>query len=324
MKMLGRRFPLVTLLAFSLQVSRSTAFCFQSSPSSATPLLLRPRTTTGTAHKSTTIVKALIEAVTEDGIVHRLEDEETGRITTIIGTAHLSEKSNELVESIVREATPDIVVVELDPKRLERVGFDDPNDIGIPYTTVEDISFPATTEDLEFQQRKPWWSPLQDLFLDAFTQIARKFITGMYNDMGDAMGGRKGGGEFLIAVEAAKQTQKCQRVVLGDRDSLLTIRRAAELALRSGRPFDVLGRLSDISQEEMTALEDRVVSEQGLENAEEADVTVSIRARSVGILCHDRNTLINSCGAVWYGTIYYVDCRDGSPQGGSSHERQAV
>ena len=281
MKMLGRRFPLViTLLAFSLQVSQSTAFCFQSSSSSAAaPFLIRPRTT-GTAHKSTTIVKALIETVTEDGIVHRLEDEETGRITTIIGTAHLSEKSNELVESIVREATPDIVVVELDPKRLERVGFDDPNDIGIPYTTVEDISFPATTEDLEFQQRKPWWSPLQDLFLDAFTQIARKFITGMYNDMGDAMGGRKGGGEFLIAVEAAKQTQKCQRVVLGDRDSLLTIRRAAELALRSGRPFDVLGRLSDISQEEMTALEDRVVSEQGLENAEEADVTVSIRARS--------------------------------------------
>jgi hypothetical protein len=227
--------------------------------------------------KINVIFQALVETVTEDdGTVYRLEDEQTGQLITLIGTAHLSEKSNEQVRSIIQEANPDIVLVELDPKRLERVGFDNPQDIGIPYITVENIDYPETPEDIEFKKRRSWWSPLQGLFLDAFTKIARKFITGMYNDMGEAMGGQKGGGEFLVAIEAAKETNKCKKVVLGDRDSFLTIRRAAELALRSGKPFDVLGRLSNISQEEMSALEDRVVRDLGLEEADESEITIAV------------------------------------------------
>ena len=62
------------------------------------------------------------------------------------------------------------------------------------------------------------------------------------------------GGEFLVAIRAAEECSNCQRLVLGDRSSLTTIRRAATLALQSGDPLGVINRLQKANGEEMKEL----------------------------------------------------------------------
>jgi pheromone shutdown protein TraB len=82
----------------------------------------------------------------------------------------------------------------------------------------------------------------------------------MYKNMSkDIIGNENGsGGEFLVAIRAAKACPSCHTLVLGDRSSLTTIRRAALLAMKSGDPLGVLNRLQQSNAEEMEQLETRV------------------------------------------------------------------
>lgn len=202
----------------------------------------------------------------------------TGQTVTLIGTAHLSEKSNEQVQRLIETIQPNVVMVETDPTRLERIGIPSMADIGVDrISTCEDIDLPLTPKE-----DKPWFlNPLgvaQDVFVQAFTKVARALLTNMYNDMGDRMNA-KGGGEFLRAIRCAENCTACDTVVLGDRDSLVTISRAAELAIESGDALGVLGRLQDVNSEEMRALEQKVraeLKEERGDELEESEITVAI------------------------------------------------
>jgi pheromone shutdown protein TraB len=67
-----------------------------------------------------------------------------------------------------------------------------------------------------------------------------------------------GGGEFLVAIRAAENCTACHTLILGDRSSVTTIRRAAGLAMKSGDPLGVLNRLQMANAVEMEQLEERV------------------------------------------------------------------
>lgn len=176
------------------------------------------------------------------------------QLVTLIGTAHLSKASNDQVTSVIETTQPDVVMVELDETRLERIGIDSVDDIGLPVVTADDIEVPLQEDD---KLPKPWYMPIQNLLLDGFTKVARGLLTGMYDDMGDTMG-EVGGGEFLAAINTAKRTPSCEKIVLGDRDSLVTLRRAAELAVRSGDPLGVMARLSEANSAEIEELRKQV------------------------------------------------------------------
>jgi len=240
----------------------------------------------------------LEESVSPDGTVRTFVDTLTNQKVTLVGTAHLSKKSNQQVIQIMKDVQPDVLMVELDPQRLERVGVVG-GTAGLPieYCTVEDIHPAPLQDDIEASISQAWHTPFQNLFLDVFTTVARSMLTGMYNNMGESME-LKGGGEFLAAIQAAQdqndnyeqqnkqmeddsgtqqsqqRRRKCTRIVLGDRDSLQTIRRAGELALRSGDPMGVLSRLASVSEAEMGKLEDKVRAQQL--GKDEAEIKVAI------------------------------------------------
>jgi len=179
------------------------------------------------------------------------------QLVTLVGTAHLSKASKDQVTAIIESTQPDSVMVELDPSRLKRIGIASTKDLGLPFATAEDIQVPLKEDD---KLPTPWWMPLQNFLLSGFSKVGRTLLTGMYNDMGDSMG-EVGGGEFRAAIEAAKKTPSCQKIILGDRDSLITLRRAAELAIRSGDPLGVMTRLSEANDAETNELQQRVLDE---------------------------------------------------------------
>jgi pheromone shutdown protein TraB len=211
----------------------------------------------------------LSEVVSDDGTVRILKDGRTGQKLTLIGTAHMSKKSNEQVRDVIETTRPDVVMVELDESRLPRIGFQSTADLGKPFGTVDGIIYPPQPDDLEADANRPWFAPVLNLLLDAFTAVARMTLTDSYNDMGETLD-LKGGGEFLEAINAAKKDPVCQRIILGDRDSRVTIKRAAELALRSGDPMGVLNRLMSVSQAEMSIVEAKVRSE--MESSSESEL----------------------------------------------------
>ena len=201
-------------------------------------------------------------ALDKDDTVTKLKHGD--QLVTMVGTAHLSKASNEQVTTIIEETRPDVVMVELDVTRLKRIGIKSTDELGLPFATADDIQVPLQDDDKLALANRPWWIPAQDFLLDGFTQVTRKLLTGMYNDMGSNMSDDDddddmvGGGEFLAAINAAKMVPSCEKIVLGDRDSLVTLRRAAELAVRSGDPLGVLSRLQEANEAEMEPLQKRV------------------------------------------------------------------
>ena len=127
---------------------------------------------------------------------------------------------------------------------------------------------------------RPFWV-LQEALTEAFSRIARALLTGMYKDMSDKINNPVGGGgEFLVAIRAAEQVADCTTLILGDRSSITTIKRAATLAIQSGDPLGVLQRLQKANSEEMSQLETQVrqklQAELGSEGVDEAQVSVTM------------------------------------------------
>eukprot|EP00545_Synedropsis_sp_CCMP1620_P011811 CAMPEP_0119015542 /NCGR_PEP_ID=MMETSP1176-20130426/11212_1 /TAXON_ID=265551 /ORGANISM="Synedropsis recta cf, Strain CCMP1620" /LENGTH=352 /DNA_ID=CAMNT_0006968847 /DNA_START=53 /DNA_END=1107 /DNA_ORIENTATION=+ len=216
-----------------------------------------------------------LEVTSEDDTVVSLKNPATGQQITLIGTAHLSETSNQQVKSIVTSVKPDVVMIELDRTRLERIGLT-VQDLSPNFSTSEDIKPPLRQDDIDAIENPPFWRGFTDFCLDNFAEFARGSITNMYNDIGETMGenGMSGGGEFLAAINAAKSNDESNndvgpatKIILGDRSSVVTLKRAAELAVRSGNPLGVLGRLSSVNQEELDKMRDGI-----LKDLEEDDI----------------------------------------------------
>lgn len=194
----------------------------------------------------------------DENTVVSVTNPETGQIITLIGTAHLSTKSNDQVQRVIEALQPNVVMVEMDKSRLERIGIDSINDINVDRVT--------TSDDIKLPMLPPINRPnglgriFQRIFIQIFTQIARALLTNMYNELGDQMNA-KGGGEFLRAIQSAENCTVCDTVILGDRNSLVTIQRAAELALDSGDFMGVANRLQDVNKVEMENLERKVRKE---------------------------------------------------------------
>lgn len=192
----------------------------------------------------------------EDTVVS-ITNPKTGQIVTLIGTAHLSEKSSEQVQRLIEKLQPNAVMIEIDPSRLERLGFDSADDIRVDkVTNSEDIELPMAP------QKKPdgLAGMAQKAFVSVFSQIARAFLTQMYKSLENDMD-QKAGGEFLRAVQSAENCTVCDTVILGDRNSVTTIQRVAELAIESGDFIGVLNRLQGVNQEEMEKMEPKVRKE---------------------------------------------------------------
>jgi pheromone shutdown protein TraB len=198
-------------------------------------------------------------------------------IITLIGTAHLSKKSNAQVQRLMEQIQPNIVLIELDKSRLKRLGISNmkkdiqlktirtSDDIPIPQTW-DGIPPPLPAKSTTTILTKLLWQPIQQILTDALSRLARIVLTGMYNDMSVSMnttgdGGGGPGGEFLVAIRAAENCTACDTLILGDRNSVTTIQRAMILALSSGDPWGVWNRLQAVNGMEMEQLAQRVEKE---------------------------------------------------------------
>lgn len=176
---------------------------------------------------------------------------------------------------------PDVIVIELDPSRLERIGLT-VEDLGANFCAVDDIVPPQLRDDRDAMENLPWWSGLAEFCVDRVAEFARGYLTDMYNKMGKNMGkdGLVGGGEFLAAINAAKRNDEnsdtTTRIVLGDRNSIVTIKRALELAIRSGDPLGALRRLTSANQEELDAMQDKLREELEDNGVDPSELSVAI------------------------------------------------
>ena len=235
--------------------------------------------------------------------IYNVEDQSTiatvtspsGQVITLIGTAHLSQKSNQQVERVIQEIQPQLIMVELDPSRLSRIGIPSLDSIQVTRVVAsgDDVVLPKMTnrksDDASLLVWKPFWM-VQEVITDGISRIARALLTGMYQDMGSKMNQNatstvKGGGEFLVAIRQAEQLNSVHTLVLGDRSSLTTIKRAATLAFQSGDPLGVLARLQEANAVEMRELERNVRLE--LTN-HGADTTTAVEETQVNIAMMER------------------------------------
>ena len=206
-------------------------------------------------------------------------NEKTGQTVTLIGTAHLSEKSNDQVQRLIEALQPNVVMVEMDKSRLERIGIDSINNINVNrVTTSDDIELPIVQTN---NRPQGLVGIAQGVFIQIFTKIARALLTNMYDNMGEQMNA-KGGGEFLRAIQSAENCTVCDTVILGDRNSMVTIQRAAELALESGDFMGVANRLQNVNAEEMQKMEIKVrkelLQEKDNDDSDDLDETVVTKA----------------------------------------------
>jgi pheromone shutdown protein TraB len=206
---------------------------------------------------------------------------ESGFRVTLIGTAHLSKESNRQVERIIRDTRPDVVMVEFNKSRLSRIGYKSMDDIGLPVVTADDIVPPGQGNLLQDgdNNKVSWWKvpkmAAKNLFLNALTGVASVVLDARYDQMSKAVENDEGrGGEFKAAIEAAK-ANGASRVILGDREMSISIRRLAELALEGGGLWGVLKRWNAIQKEEMAPLQDQVKQDLRKTNAEHSDADLS-------------------------------------------------
>lgn len=77
-----------------------------------------------------------------------------------------------------------MVMVELDPTRLHRIGIDNIQDIRVQHvTTSENIALPNDGKNKNKGEDDPFWkNPFQiaqTALVEAFTRISRAMLTGM-------------------------------------------------------------------------------------------------------------------------------------------------
>lgn len=174
----------------------------------------------------------------------------TNQEIVLIGTAHISESSAELVRRTIRKLKPSVVMIELDVNRLGKVssmkelseaGFDVPT-----ITHLQSSSQSSLPSTAAINAAPTFVQPAQDLFttstnkdkvglVQGFAATVRRWVTrGAGAILGSSLRqfynsveklGFKAGGEFSAAVEEGKAVGA--RILLGDRDVNLTLERLA-------------------------------------------------------------------------------------------------
>mmetsp|Transcript_5524 Transcript_5524/g.13846 ORF Transcript_5524/g.13846 Transcript_5524/m.13846 type:complete len:379 (-) Transcript_5524:171-1307(-) len=214
--------------------------------------------TTASSLPTTSSTNSAEDEEEDDNTVVSISNPKTGQSVTLIGTAHLSEKSNRQVQRLIETLQPNAVMIEIDPSRLERLGFNSINGINVArVTNSDDIELPIAP------RRNPGGGLLgfaQEASIAVFSQVARALLTRVYKSLENDMD-QKAGGEFLQAVQSAEACGACDTLILGDRNSVTTISRVAELAIDSGDFMGVLNRLQAVNQEEIDKFEPQVRKE---------------------------------------------------------------
>ena len=174
-------------------------------------------------------------------------------------------------------------MIELDPGRLPRIGIDSVDEIDVE--RILSIADMGITIPTEANPSWPWyWRPVvlvQGTLAQVWSVISRRLLTGMYDTMKAQMKSQDvvGGGEFLRAIQAAENCTTCDTLILGDRSSVETLRRAASLALQSGDALGVWNRLQDANAAQTVKLEQSVreqLQSQQDHPVEESDVSVAM------------------------------------------------
>lgn len=206
---------------------------------------------------------------------------------TLVGTAHQSRLSQEQVQTVIQQEQPNVVLVELDPSRLPRIGISSMQDIQVGRVVIaaETILKQHDTKNDSFDLFD-WW---KRNFLDNFTEVVRTVMSSVLQDgRNERLASIKqkldadeliSGGEFLVAIRAAEKCVFCDTVILGDRPIVTTIQRAAQLAWDSGDPFGVLSRLQSESTVALEELHNRVFRDLGIDQNRVNDLTQDEKTR---------------------------------------------
>ncbi|CAM9364573.1 unnamed protein product [Ectocarpus sp. 12 AP-2014] len=152
----------------------------------------------------------------------------------LVGTAHISNSSATLVENVIRQIKPQVVMVELDAQRVG--SFMEPPKKG--EKALADDTGKETPPPAE-RTRNPFFGAFFKQLLDPnvsvndrvtefFAAALGKAISKMYESMDKK--GLSSGQEFTIAISEARACGA--KLLLGDRDVRITLRRLSE-ALRS-------------------------------------------------------------------------------------------
>lgn len=165
-----------------------------------------------------------------------------GKEIILVGTAHVSRESSELVEQVIKTEKPDTVCVELCNARFD---------------AIKQKKKWQETDIIKVIREKQTSLLLSQLLMASFQKkIADKF-------------GIKPGEEMLCAIDQAEKTGA--QIVLADRDIRITLQRTwrmmrfwSKIKFLPGMLFSIL-TLEDISEEEIEKLKQKDVLELALE-----------------------------------------------------------
>lgn len=184
----------------------------------------------------------------------------------MIGTAHISDESAQLVRDVVRSVKPDIVMVELDAKRVAKVGtklevFDKSGFI-LPSESKKYLLDEASNIQRDVKKHQPldfllyniksWISSLSGA-------VVGKVLSSFYKSVEKL--GFTTGGEFKAGIEEGRKLNST--ILLGDRDVDITLKHLAK-ALSSSDPdaFEKVSlKLAQVEQDAGITMADDVSKE---------------------------------------------------------------
>jgi len=166
-----------------------------------------------------------------------------------IGTAHISEESAALAGRVVREVRPEAVFVELDRKRISKAlnpGESQPVGVAggraaaceessgdLPQSTPgrpsQQVGLAAREESQQEAPRRVNPFDFRERLMEAGTKAVGDAIRGVYSKLNSE--GFNPGEEFVLAISEAMKIDA--KVVLGDRDVDVTLRRLTEALART-------------------------------------------------------------------------------------------
>lgn len=171
-----------------------------------------------------------------------LKNAEGSTEIVIIGTAHISEESANLVRSTIKKVKPDIVMIELDVNRigslrnsnssfLAKSGFiipslDDSSSLNSQnyiQNHIQDSTIETSNAKPQKKELNNFASSLKQFVTDSAGKLLGNTLKQFYKSVEKL--GFKAGGEFEAAIEEAKLINA--KVLLGDRDVNLTLQRLA-------------------------------------------------------------------------------------------------
>lgn len=156
-----------------------------------------------------------------------------GQEIVIVGTAHVSEDSANLVRNVIRTVRPDTVMIELDESRVGDLMKAKAKGLKVAVPTeMSTVATPPTPASASGAgERAPMPNIGQvagQLYRGALeqvgTQAAGTGVKALYSKLGDM--GFSGGAEMIAAAQEGKRIGAT--ILLGDRDKDITLRRLGE------------------------------------------------------------------------------------------------